>query len=85
MLCIKVSNKLLATDIEIVKATIEHFENQEHSLLMAGMGRRERSSGIVKISNIVANLLPGKNSYKNSIENSMFVASININMSFIKA
>lgn len=85
MLCIKVSNKLLATDIEIVKATIEHFENQEHSLLMAGMGRRERSSGIVKISNIVANLLPGKNSYKNSIENSMFIASININMSFIKA
>lgn len=82
---LKVSNKLLDKDISSIQSTITHIEKQEQAMLLEGMGKKEKSSGIVKISNIVSNLLPGNNSYKNSIENSMFVAEINIQISSIRA
>lgn len=84
-LYIKVSNKLQEKDINNVQTIIDNIKNQEQKLLMAGMGRKEKSSGIIKVSNIVTNLLPGKNRYENSIEDSNFTASIIISIKSIKA
>lgn len=82
---IEVSNKLRDEDVSHIQKTIDNFKDKENKMLLSGMGQRENCSGFVKISNIVANLLPGNNYYSNAIVDSCFVATISINLKSIKA
>ena len=78
---IRVSNKLAASDIELMSRTVNEINLNLDNLMAGGKTCVEGKSGCIKIFNAVYNHLGSKrNTYCNSVENGEFIVKISLEL-----